>query len=107
MNSLITDEKGMCVRCSVLYSASSAIIHNDNLVCAVLTQCICKSLHTGTNKNSSLPLCPNLLQGPFPCDQFQSDSAQFIINLLGEDKYALIILIIFILNLHYCICCIR
>ena len=89
----------MCIGlCSVLFQFG--IVHNDHLVCTVFSQFVCQRSHTAPHENSRHIHAQIFCKVFSLANQFQSNSAEYIVHLLGKDKYSFIILNIHCLNLH-------
>ena len=66
------------------------IVDNDDSVSAVLGQLVCLLGNTASQKDSGhsrVQICCQIL---CLADQFKSDTADFVVHLLGKDKYTLI-----------------
>ena len=82
----------MCIGlCAIILQLR--IIYNDNTICAVSCQLVCKILYAGSDQN-----CRNGLVIQILCQiigfaqKLQSNGADLVINLLSKDKYSFVIL---------------
>ena len=79
----------MCVRlCSVFLTLR--VIYNDNLVSAICSQLISKTLHIATNQYSSYSGAKSFSKVLTFTDQLKSNTINHVVYLLCEDIYALI-----------------
>ena len=85
----------MCIRlCSVFFQLR--VINNDNFICAIFSQLVCKSFNITAYQNCRYFRAKVFCKVFSLAYQFQSDSTKYIVYLLCKDKYSLIIL-----NIHF------